>query len=69
MPAGSSHEQHETAVSLWRAGEKLAQQRRSADWQRDYDAAIEAAVTVLHRYHTMNDLITAYFDDAVDDAI
>lgn len=63
------HEQHENAVSLWRGGEKLAQQRRSADWQRDYDAAIAAAVTALHRYHTMDELITAYFDDAVDNAV
>ena len=69
MHAGAPYEQHENAVRSWRAREKRSHQRRSADWQREYDAAIAAAVTVLHRYHTMNELIKAYFDDAVDDFI
>lgn len=69
MPDGAPHEEHEQAVRAWRAGENRSHQRRSPDWQRDYDAAIAAAVSVLHRYHTMNDLISAYFDDAVDDSI
>jgi len=66
-PEDGPHPQHENAVSLWRAGEKLSRQRRTDDWQRDYDAAIAAAGVVLHRYHTMDALITAYFDDAVDE--
>jgi hypothetical protein len=67
MPAGAPYEQHEHAVRAWRAGEKRSHQRRSADWQRDDDAA--AAVAVLHRYHPMHDLSSASFDAAVDDSI
>ncbi|MGI8915749.1 MAG: hypothetical protein ACR2JY_18525 [Chloroflexota bacterium] len=69
MADDPAHPRHENAVSLWRAGEKLAHRRQADDWQRDYDAAIAAAVVMLHRYHTLDALITAYFDDAVDDAL
>ncbi len=60
------HEQHEQAVALWRTGERLARRRWAPEWPRDYEAAIVAAVAVLQRYRTMDQLVAAYFDDAGD---
>jgi len=60
-------EQHENTVWLWRVGKKMARRRRAPDWQRDYNAAINAAVTVLQRYQSMDALVTAYYHDRVDD--
>ena len=64
---GTPYPARKNTVHFWRAGEKMARQQRTSDWQSDYDAAIASAVVVLGRYHTMDSLIAAYFDDTVDD--
>ena len=64
---GMSFPVHGNTVHFWRTGEHMARQQRTADWQRDYDGAITAAVVVLGKYHTIGDLLAAYFNELIDD--
>lgn len=53
-------EQAAHALDRWRAGQHLAGRPMAADWQHAYAVVIEVATVYLGRYHTVEELVTAY---------
>jgi uncharacterized membrane protein len=56
-----------TAQQLWRDGLRQIEESRHAPRQREYERAIAALSLQLQRYTTLNELVRAYFENALSD--